>query len=185
MRVIFSAILAGLVASCTSARMPESAQLAPSPEMTKARANIGKTFWVSPKAPFGIPVCNDRDATPLPPKCPDVKEGKFVVQAVDTRMMHLAGTLTSVPGLLVYKVAFENGRTGYIDHLDLEYNTTKVDPARAAAECRRRGSPRIGMTTDQVIATCWGRPEKVNRTETGNTIFDQCRLLWRALRLSA
>jgi hypothetical protein len=26
-----------------------------------------------------------------------------------------------------------------------------------AAECKRRGDPRVGMTAEQVEATCWGQ----------------------------
>jgi hypothetical protein len=30
-----------------------------------------------------------------------------------------------------------------------------------------------GMTAKQVEATCWGKPNHVNRTETAGVIFDQ------------
>jgi hypothetical protein len=33
-----------------------------------------------------------------------------------------------------------------------------------------RGDPRIGMSAQQVTATCWGKPGKVNRVETARAI---------------
>ena len=43
----------------------------------------------------------------------------------------------------------------------------------AAAECKRRGDPRVGMTAEQVKASCWGKPGHVNRTHTADGISDQ------------
>ena len=43
-----------------------------------------------------------------------------------------------------YHVRLEDGRTGYISVLELEKFGTDVDPAEAAAECRRRDEPRVG-----------------------------------------
>lgn len=43
-----------------------------------------------------------------------------------------------------------------------------------AAKCTRLGGqPKIGMTVEQVAATCWGRPGKINRTQTGAGTYDQ------------
>jgi hypothetical protein len=48
-----------------------------------------------------------------------------------------------------------------------------ADPMKAEAECKRRGSPRIGMSAKQVEATCWGKLDHLNRTETAGVITDQ------------
>jgi hypothetical protein len=56
---------------------------------------------------------------------------------------------------------------------DLAGRTTTKDPAVTASECKRLGNPRIGMTVDQVIATCWGKPERITHTQTGSQTFDQ------------
>jgi hypothetical protein len=53
----------------------------------------------------------------------------------------------------------------------------------AAAECKRLGSPRIGMTADQVIATCWGKPASINRKETATGTSEQYVYSGRRLRL--
>jgi hypothetical protein len=41
------------------------------------------------------------------------------------------------------------------------------------AECNRRGPPKIGMTKEQVFATCWGKTGRVNRTITANGTYEQ------------
>lgn len=44
---------------------------------------------------------------------------------------------------------------------------------KAAEECRRKGDPKIGMNWQDVYDTCWGRPTKINTTETSAGTFDQ------------
>ena len=72
-----------------------------------------------------------------------------------------------------YRVTLDDGRTGYIETSHLMTSGTDIDPVKAAAECKRRGDPRIGMTAKQVEATCWGKPDHVNRTQTAGVISDQ------------
>lgn len=48
-----------------------------------------------------------------------------------------------------------------------------AERAKIDAECKRVGSPRIGMTIAQVEKTCFGKPERVNRTVTAGHAFDQ------------
>jgi hypothetical protein len=47
--------------------------------------------------------------------------------------------------------------------------------SRSRKPSTRCGPPRtrIGMTAKQVEATCWGKPEHVNRTQTAGVISDQ------------
>jgi hypothetical protein len=59
-------------------------------------------------------------------------------------------------------VTLDDGRAGYILTYDLLGHATDIDPVKAAAECKRRGDPHIGMTAKQVEATCWGKPDHVN-----------------------
>jgi hypothetical protein len=70
-------------------------------------------------------------------------------------------------------VTLDDGRTGYIGTSDLSTHGTDKDPVKVAADCKRRGDPRIGMTATQVEATCWGKPDHVNRTQTAAGISDQ------------
>ena len=46
--------------------------------------------------------------------------------------------------------------------------------AARKAECSRRGPVTIGMTAEQVIASCFGQPDRINRTELASgTIREQ------------
>lgn len=38
----------------------------------------------------------------------------------------------------------------------------KASAAKVKADCDRRGRPEIGMSREQVIATCWGKPDHAN-----------------------
>jgi hypothetical protein len=83
-------------------------------------------------------------------------------------------------------VKADNGGAGYIkytfnDALSIEDPVAKRQSEaaertariRAEAECRRRGTPTIGMTLAQARATCWGEPYNVNRTEGAGGTNDQ------------
>lgn len=72
-----------------------------------------------------------------------------------------------------YHVNLEDGRTGYISAFELLTSATDVDPAQAAAECKRRGDPRIGMSAKQIRATCWGEPDRVDRRETARGVTER------------
>jgi hypothetical protein len=52
-------------------------------------------------------------------------------------------------------------------------SASETDPAIAAAECKRRGEPRLGMNAKQLEATCWGKPDHINRRQTAKGIRDQ------------
>jgi hypothetical protein len=50
---------------------------------------------------------------------------------------------------------------------------TDVDPMQTAAECTRRGNPRVGMSAKQVVATCWGEPDRVDHRETKRGVSER------------
>jgi hypothetical protein len=142
-------------------------------ELAHAKQKIGKSFWASGR--IGLYVCAEPDGRT---RCDYVNSGKFVVQDLETRKARTSNGIIELPGHL-YKITFTgehgftNGHVGYADASSFDANVTEKDPAIAVAECKRRGNPRVGMTADQVTATCWGKPEHVNRTETGTHISDQ------------
>jgi hypothetical protein len=72
-----------------------------------------------------------------------------------------------------YHVKLEDDRTGYISAFHLVRFATDVDPAQAAADCKRRGDPRVGTTAKQVRATCWGEPDRVDRRETARGVTER------------
>jgi hypothetical protein len=78
-----------------------------------------------------------------------------------------------------YHAQFEDGSEGYIVWHQMLYLKTE----EAAAECKRRGSPHVGMTANQVIATCWGEPDSINRRETATGTSEQYVYSGNRLRL--
>jgi hypothetical protein len=91
---------------------------------------------------------------------------------VDSRgyQLELDGIERGITSDAHYHVKLEDGRTGYIEAFGL---ITDVDPAQAVAECKRRGDPRVGMLAKQVVATCWGKPDHVDRRETARGISER------------
>lgn len=162
MRAKTIALILPLLSACAA---PSSIPVEAPPAIARAKANVGKIFWVSPGSPLGIQICNEPMGL-LDTKCDYVKQGKFTIEAVENEKLRGGATTVQLPSLM-YKLTFDSGRQGYISELDSAYATDK-DPAIAAAECKRRGSPRIGMKHDQVIATCWGHQRMLtaHRLET-------------------
>jgi hypothetical protein len=127
-------------------------------EKAKYEPNIGKTYWL-----LG---------------------GRFLCPTSTTNVIHCtsidAGTKLQLDGIdrgvtsdAFYHVKLEDGRTGYISAFELLIYATDVDPMQAAAECIRRGDPRVGMSRKQLEATCWGKPERVDRRETARGLTER------------
>jgi len=130
---------------------------APAPKALEHSEDIGATRWI--KKPGSIQFC---DSPYLAAKCQHRDTGKFIVDGIER------------PGFTLFvRVRFDDGELGYVPELDYLIGTSTTDPAVAAAECKRRGDPRIGMTAAQVAATCWGKPENVNRTIVAGSTEDQ------------
>jgi hypothetical protein len=159
-----------LATSCStgapSGSLADRIQSSPEREaLEKASANVGRTFWVEgPTILDSVRVCT-QSVRPAD-RCTDEHGKLIVLDAVDGK----------VPAPFYY-VATEGGSKGYVEASELEKHGTMVDPAITAAnseaDCKRRGDPRPGMSAAQVISTCWGKPQSVNRTQTGNHIHDQ------------
>jgi len=136
-------------------------------EKVKYEPNIGKNYWL----------LGDRFLCPTPVTnvlhCTSIRAGS---------KLKLDGIERGVTSDAYYHVTLEDGRTGYIGAFQLVTFGTDVDPAQTAAECKRRGEPRLGMTAKQVEATCWGKPDHVDRLKTmrGTTdryVYDQGRVI--------
>jgi hypothetical protein len=127
--------------------------------------------WIAGTA-LGIKVC-DAPASPLDTRCQYVRSGKLVADAVEPEVAFGAVTARVLPSSRFYHVRLATGQSGYVSEFDMQYHTTGRDPAVAAAKCRQAGVPQVGMTVEQVKATCWGAPGHVNRTTTANVVFDQ------------
>jgi hypothetical protein len=136
-------------------------------EKAKYEPNIGKTYWLlGSRFLCPTPTTNVIDCTSIPPGT----------------KLQTDGIERGVTSNAYYHVRLEDGRTGYLAVLDLVRFATDVDPVQAAADCKRRGEPRLGMSAKQVEATCWGKPDHVDRLKTakGTTdryVYDQGRVI--------
>jgi len=121
-------------------------------EKAQYEPEIGKDLWVR------IPVflCTKPASNP---------EGECTLVAVTTKLQP-DGIEEGMFGNPYYHVKLADGRTGYVNASSFAVETTEVDLQKAAADCKRRGNPRVGMTAKQVRATCWGDPSHVDHRET-------------------
>ena len=130
------------------------------------RAMVGKRLWIVAPAsnPNAVEFSNDphdwNNTTRL-------KNGSsFLVNNV-------------VPGKYSgyeFQATLQDGRKGYVPGSSWMF-LSETDPvadarkreAEAVArqqECERRGPPKIGMTTEQLFESCWGRPIRVVKKTT-------------------
>jgi hypothetical protein len=157
-RLIFSIIALGLMMGCAARPHLSNDEKTFLEKKAKYEPNIGKTYWLRTNTYLcPRPAANILDCTSIP---------------VGTKLQTdgIERGITSDPE---YHVKLEDGRAGYIDALQLVTFATDVDPMQTAAECIRRGEPRIGMTAKQVEATCWGKPDHVDRLKTVQGVTDR------------
>lgn len=57
--------------------------------------------------------------------------------------------------------------------VEAERKEKAANKARKKADCDRRGGVSVGMTRAQVYASCWGKPERINKTITGSHTREQ------------
>jgi hypothetical protein len=75
-----------------------------------------------------------------------------------------------------YRVQLDSGEIGYVNPITPNMMDTEGDRRRSAAakaDCDRRGGISVGMTREQVYSSCWGKPQGVNKTVTGNSVHEQ------------
>jgi hypothetical protein len=164
--IIVAVVALSGLAGCTSAAERAAAKFAS--EKTKYEPDVGKEYWVSK----GVELCNGpatlaSDCNTLPAnthlKIEDVVEGYIKAN----------GAIIYYDDQAYYHVVLDDGRAGFTDALIFRSEVTDIDPAFTAAECTRRGEPRLGMSVKQVEATCWGMPDRVNRRQTAKGIHEQ------------
>jgi len=164
--VIVAMLAVGALGGCASEAERAAEKFAP----VKARyeTNIGKQYWVAlpPLKACGEPTTLVAGCDMLPLnthlKIEDVVEGYTK-----------AGTSIYHDNSPYYRIVQDDGRSGYADAMLFATATSEIDPAIAAAECKGRGQPRIGMTAKQLEATCWGKPGHINRRQTAKGTRDQ------------
>jgi hypothetical protein len=157
-RFIISAIALAMMTSCAKRPPPVDFEKDFLQEKAKYEPNLGKTYWL-----IGVAFL-----------CPTSTTNVIDCTTIDAgSKLQLDGIERGVTSDAFYHVKLEDGRTGYISAFHLVRFATDVDPAKAAAECKRRGDPRVGMTAKQVRATCWGEPDRVDRRETAGGVTER------------
>jgi hypothetical protein len=154
--LIFACVMLCGVAGCSAASSVELTPVtsSPLPSMQKYNGYIGKDYWVS-SGPLQL--CDK----PTSLNCREfpARGTHFKVDGLVPNHSEVAGTSIDQP---YFHVVMDDGRSGFVDAVMLPLATTTVDPAVAAAECKKKGDPKLGMTAAQVVATCWGPPTYVN-----------------------
>lgn len=136
-----------------SLRAPSSNAVA-APVTQPTDEYVGTTRWTAGKKP----ICDRPEDYQTPrPQCFSY-EGKITVVRLVTGKYGVSSG---------YEVQTTDGRTGYIG--SYLYSTTHSDDTHKKklaekADCDRRGGVQVGMTREQVYATCWGKPQKINKT---------------------
>ena len=161
-KMLFACLALGGCVNGTAA-LKTDAQPTPAAEAETAKynANVGKDYWVTYRFMF----CEG----PAGLNC----------QFIDI------GTHLKINGLVLnqapdgrpifdpyYHATLDDGHAGYFSVTFLSF-VTDVNPIVAAADCKRRGDPHVGMKAAQVEATCWGKPNHINRKESSQGIHEQ------------
>lgn len=128
-------------------------------EKAEYETDLGKNFWAMRK----MALC------PVPTlladaKCETVAKGsKLQPDAVEEGPV----------GSPYYRVKLKDGRAGYISAHEVVNVATQTDPMQTAADCIRGGEPRVGMSRRRLEATCWGKPDRVDRRETRRGVTER------------
>jgi hypothetical protein len=93
-----------------------------------------------------------------------------------TKINIITQTLTRAGTTSGYLVQLDKGGERWISSLQASLSddeaTHKAHVAEVA-ECDRRGGIRIGMTREQLYASCWGKPRSINKTIGGGGVHEQ------------
>lgn len=120
---------------------------------------IGKRLWVSIPAgnPNSVEVTFKKDDWSNTLK---LKSGaSFLVTGIEKGQIGVYD---------YYAVRLDDGRPGWVSISGVFlYDFDPAAKAKAdAAECDRRGPPKIGMTTAELIETCWRKPRRIVKKTT-------------------
>jgi hypothetical protein len=152
---ILCAALCGL-AGCAAKNQVDFTPVAssPLPSMQKYNGYVGKDYWVT----GSLQLCKG----PTSIDCLEfAKAGAHlkVDGLVPNHWVDNYGTASDDP---YFHIALDDGRSSFTDAKIFSVLTTTIDPVVAAAECNKKGDPKLGMNAKQVAATCWGPPAYVN-----------------------
>jgi hypothetical protein len=82
----------------------------------------------------------------------------------------VAGIENPESGSPDYRVKLADGRTAWVESASpfLVGFDPIASAKNAAAECARRGQPKIGMTVLELTGTCWGKPRHIVKKTTAS-----------------
>jgi hypothetical protein len=159
-RIVLCGMLA--IVACSSTSRVQKATVS---EYALERTKVGMTLWVTGV----LRVCQKPEREG--PDCENLTKNQKIV--ITNVVGGTAPTDKDIPIEKYYQISYGDQKSGFSLTSAVEPMTTNRDPQIVASECKKSGPPRVGMTTEQVVATCWGRPKKVNRTEVGGVVSDQ------------
>jgi hypothetical protein len=67
-----------------------------------------------------------------------------------------------------YYIVLDDGRSGWTGTSSpflIDYDPV-AKARQGALECERRGQPRIGMSTPELVSSCWGKPLRILKKTT-------------------
>ena len=165
--VVFASVTLCSLAGCSTAPKVDLTPVtsSPLPSMQKYNGYIGKDYWVTGNL---LQLCEG----PTSLHCLEfLRPGTHLkVDGLVPNHSEVGGTSIDQP---YFHVVMDDGRSGFADALILPMSTTTIDPVVAAAECKRKGDPKLGMNAAQVAATCWGPPHYVNTKIRKNGKYEQ------------
>ena len=153
---LFACVMLCGLAGCAAAPKVDFTPVtsSPLPSMQGYNGYIGKDYWVTGDL---FQLCEG----PTNLHCLEFLEPKthLKVDGLVPNHAEVRGTSIDRP---YFHIVLDDGRSGFADAVIFSGMTTAVDPAVTAAECKKKGDPKLGMNAAQVAATCWGPPLYVN-----------------------
>ncbi len=150
-QVVFTRVALCGLAGCAATPKVDFTPVASSslPSMQQYNGYVGRDYWVTAGT---LKLCE----APTDLHCEFLQLGTHLkVDGLVPNHADVAGTSIDDP---YFHAIMDGGRAGFVSAMLLPTATTTVDPAVAAAECEKKGNPKLGMNAAQVAATCWGRP---------------------------
>lgn len=127
-----------------------------------ANERDGKKFWIKKNFPMSLcPTIEMNDKT----SCQVMRSSSFVIEKTEKFSIFTR-----------YFVRFDSSHTGYIQNFSpgmTEEDADHAEKMAAKSACDRKGGVHVGMTREQVYASCWGRPGRINKTISANGVHEQ------------
>ena len=150
----------------------------------RLQQDVNRRFLV--KFPERRPVFMCPSAIDRFDQCKRVSHGWFVVESISLQHGYPVEKPTIYRSKF-YFVRFDEGTSGYIpvserpSFLTEEPEVILAALAASRQSCEERGQPKLNMTKEEVVATCWGTPRRVFRSRVAltreYTIYDRGRFL--------